>query len=311
MTRVVLVFCLSLFFPVATSADSKSDSSTILFLSDYGLNDDSVAICKGAMLRDAPTARIIDITHNVRKHSILDGTRLLANTSIYFTPGTIFVVVIEPGVGGKYKSIVAKSKQGQYFVLPDNGIISMVAERDGLESVREITNKKWISNTPENFTFHGRDIFCPVGAHLAQGGKFEDVGPVLSKPRMLNIPAVKETDHSVIGIILGADGSFGNLVTNVTGLDFDKLSYSIGDNVRIKIGDKEFHVKFANNFNEVPKGTPLVYMNATGSLSFAVNHGNFAEKYGVSPPAKIEIYHKSKAIANVPLGTSDRAPSGN
>jgi S-adenosyl-L-methionine hydrolase (adenosine-forming) len=315
MTRLAGAFCLILLFsaPHSARANDKDmvEGATILFLSDYGLNDDSVAVCKGAMLREAPNARIIDITHNVRKHSILDGTRLLFNTSMYFPPGTVFVVVIEPGVGGKYKSIVVKTKQGQIFVLPDNGIISMVADRDGLEVAREITNKKWISNVPQNFISHGRDIFCPVAARLARGEKFEEVGPIVTNPKRINIPAVQETDHSLIGIILGVDGSFGNITTNVTGLDFDKLNYQPGDRVRLKIGEKNIYPIFANNFNEVPKGTPLIFVNATGGISFAINHGNFGEKYGIQAPMKMELFHRSKAAVTEPLGASDRAPASN
>src|SRR5688572_16653582 len=147
---------------------------TIVFMSDFGTIDDSVAICKGVMIGIEAEARIIDITHEVRPFSILDAARFLSGTARHFGPGTVFVVVVDPGVGSVRKAIIVKSRKAQYFVLPDNGLITLVEQMDGIEGVREITNTKWMLGAALSSTFHGRDIFAPVAAHLANGKNWTD-----------------------------------------------------------------------------------------------------------------------------------------
>src|SRR5436853_7730537 len=143
---------------------------TIVFMTDFGAVHDSVAICRGVMYSIFPEVRIVDLTHQVTPFSILDGARFLYGAAPYYPAGAVFVVVIDPGVGSTRKAVVVKSKRGQYFVLPDNGLITLVEERDGLEAAREITNRDWMIGSALSSTFHGRDIFSPVGAHIAHGG---------------------------------------------------------------------------------------------------------------------------------------------
>jgi S-adenosyl-L-methionine hydrolase (adenosine-forming) len=149
---------------------------TIVFMTDFGVVDDSVALCKGVMYSIAPEVRIVDLTHQVTPFSILDGARFLYGATPYFPAGTVFVVVIDPGVGSTRKAVVVKSRRGQFFVLPDNGLMTLVEQRDGLESAREITNPAWMIGGKLSSTFHGRDIFSPVGAHLARGDDWTQVG---------------------------------------------------------------------------------------------------------------------------------------
>ena len=132
-------------------------------MTDFGVVDDSVALCKGVMYSIAPELRIVDLTHQVTPFSILDGARFLYGATPYFPAGTVFVVVIDPGVGSTRKAVVVKSKRGQYFVLPDNGLMTLVEDRDGIAAVREITNRDWMIGAALSSTFHGRDIFSPVG----------------------------------------------------------------------------------------------------------------------------------------------------
>src|SRR2546428_5699708 len=145
-------------------------------MTDFGTVDDSVAICKGVMYSIAPEARIVDLTHQVTPFSILDGARFLYGATPYYPAGTVFVVVVDAGVGSWRKALVVKSKRGQYFVLPDNGLITLVEQRDGLEGLREITNPAWIIAGVRSSTFHGRDIFSPVAAHLARGDDWTEAG---------------------------------------------------------------------------------------------------------------------------------------
>jgi len=151
------------------AADSALPRPTIVFMTDFGTLDDSVAICKGVMYSIAPDVRIVDLTHQVTPFSILDGARFLYGATSYYPSGTIFVVVVDPTVGSTRKAIVAKSKRGHYFVLPDNGLMTLVQDRDGLEGAREITNPNWMIGSALSSTFHGRDIFSPAGAHLGRG----------------------------------------------------------------------------------------------------------------------------------------------
>src|SRR5260221_1358701 len=154
--------------------------STIVFMTDFGLIDDSVALCRGVMYSIMPEVRIVDLTHQVTPFSIVDGARFLYGATPYYPAGTVFVVVIDPGVGSTRKAIVARSKRGQYFVLPDNGLLTLVEQRDGIEAVREITNAEWMIGSKLSSTFHGRDIFSPVGAHLARGDDWSKVGPAMA-----------------------------------------------------------------------------------------------------------------------------------
>src|SRR5713226_4584363 len=153
----------------ASQRASARRRPTIVFMTDFGIGNDAVAICRGVIYAIAEDVRITDISHTVRPYSIIDGARYLAGVTPYYGPGTVFLVVIDPGVGSARKPLVVKSKRGQYFVLPDNGLMTMVEDRDGIESIREITNQDWMIGARISSTFHGRDIFSPVGARVARG----------------------------------------------------------------------------------------------------------------------------------------------
>ena len=159
--------------PLAGAQTAKYPQ-TIVFMTDFGVVDDSVAICRGVMYSIMPEVRIVDLTHQVTPFSILDGARFFYGATPYYPAGTVFVVVIDPTVGSTRKAIVAKSKRGQYFVLPDNGLLTLVEQRDGIEGVHEITNTDWMIGTKLSSTFHGRDIFSPVGAHVARGRRLDE-----------------------------------------------------------------------------------------------------------------------------------------
>ena len=272
-------------------AQTTKYPQTIVFMTDFGEVDDSVAICRGVMYSIMPDVRIVDLTHQVIPFSILDGARFLFGATPYYPAGTVFVVVVDPGVGSSRKAIVAKSKRGQYFVLPDNGLLTLVEQRDGIDAVREITNTDWMIGTKTSSTFHGRDIFSPVGAHVARGEDWTKVGPempVASLVRLEMRPPHLD-DRGVSGEVIATDGPFGNLVTNVAADDFLQLGYERGQEVTVRIGDKEKKIMFARTFSDVPLGRPLLYIDSRGQLAIAVNQGNFAATYGVKPPVELFI----------------------
>ena len=273
------------------TASPKKYPPTIVFMTDFGVVDDSVALCKGVMYSIVPNVRIVDLTHQVTPYSILDGARYLYGATQYFPAGTVFVVVIDPGVGSVRKAIVARSKRGQYFVLPDNGLLTLVEQRDGIDAVRVISNPEWMIGPRLSSTFHGRDIFSPVGAHMARGDDWKTVGPEMPVKDMVRLQLKIATidAHGLKGTVIATDGPFGNLVTNVDAEDFFKLGYERGQEIPVSIGGKQTRIKFVKTFSDVPIGEPLLYIDSRGRLAMAVNQNSFAATYGVKPPEEFEI----------------------
>jgi S-adenosylmethionine hydrolase len=277
-------------------AQTEKYPQTIVFMTDFGVVDDSVALCRGVMYSIMPEVRIVDLTHQVTPFSILDGARFLYGTTPYFPAGTVFVVVIDPTVGSTRKAIVAKSKRGQYFVLPDNGLLTLVEQRDGIEGVHEITNTDWMIGTKLSSTFHGRDIFSPAGAHVARGDDWTKAGPevpVASLAR-LQLKAAQVDDRGATAEVIATDGPFGNLVTNLPAEDFLKLGYQRGQDVPVKIGNKEVKIKFVRTFSDVGLKQPLLYIDSRGRFALALNQGSFAEAYDVKPPLELFIPRAGK-----------------
>ena len=271
---------------------------TIVFMTDFGVANDAVAICKAVILGIVPDAHIMDITHQVTPYSIEEGARFLQGVTPYYPAGTVFLVVVDPGVGTSRKAIVVKSKKGQYFVLPDNGLITPVIDRDGLESAREITNTDWMIQSPISSTFHGRDIFSPVAAHLAAGGDFVLVGPEASQLVRLNPKAGIVTDKGIAGDVIALDDPFGSLVTDIPGDEFTKLAYRFGDKVPLLINRQLVTLPYVKTFMEVPVGEPLLYVDSRGRVGIAINQGNYSKQFGVTPPAPVFIARKG-----IPLKT--------
>lgn len=292
--RRMIVFAMVVLMVAAGScwaAESHKYPPTIVFMTDFGVVDDSVAICRGVMYGIMPEVRIVDLTHQVTPYSIFDGARYLYGAAPYFPAGTVFVVVVDPTVGSTRKAIVAHTKRGQYFVLPDNGVITLVDQRDGVDAVREITNPEWMIGSKLSSTFHGRDIFSPVGAHLARGDEWTKVGPEMAVKDLvrLDVKVAKIDEYGLHAEVIATDGPFGNLVTNVDGEDFLKLGYQHGQEVAVKIGDKELKMKFVNTFSDVPLGQPLLYIDSRGQLGLAVNQDSFSAVYGIKPPVELVI----------------------
>jgi hypothetical protein len=240
---------------------------TIVFMTDFGTANDAVAICKAVMLGITPDARIMDITHQVTPYSIEEGARFLAGVTPYYPAGTVFAVVIDPGVGTSRKAVIVKSKMGQYFVLPDNGLITPVIDRDGLDSAREIANQNWMIQSAISSTFHGRDIFSPAAAHLAAGWDFSLVGPVV--PQLVRLTPKMST-------------------TTGKGID--------GDIIVIQIEKRTVTLLYVKTFMDVPVGESLLYIDSRGRVGIAINQGNYSKKFNIEPPATISIPRKGTPI---------------
>ena len=280
--------------PLFIFAQASAPPPTVVFMTDFGVVDDSVALCKGVMYGIAPNLRIVDLTHQVTAFSIADGARFLFGAAPYFPSGTVFVGVVDPTVGSTRKAIVVKTKRGQFFVVPDNGLITMVAERDGVEGIREIANLDWMIGAKISSTFHGRDIFSPVGAHLARGDDWTQVGPELKDYVGLDLHAAKLDDRGLTGEVIALDGPFGNIVTNISADEFMKLGYQRGDSLKVTIAGREIEMPFVKTFSDVPLKKPLLFIDSRGRASFALNQSSFAAAYNVQPPQPIFIPRKGR-----------------
>ncbi|MFZ0270907.1 MAG: SAM-dependent chlorinase/fluorinase [Acidobacteriaceae bacterium] len=278
----------------ATTVPAAQPLRVIGFMSDFDVKDDAIGICKAVMEDVAPGVKVIDITHETTPYDIAQGARFLAGSALYFPKDSVFVGVVDPGVGSTRKAIIAKSKVGQFFVVPDNGLLTLVQDRDGIEAAREITNPDWMIGSKLSSTFHGRDIFSPAGAHLARGDDWTQAGPSLDVAQLvrINIPVATIDAKGLHGDVIGTDGPFGNLILDIPQAMFAQLGYQIGDPVPLTLNGKSYTIPLHKTFSDVPVGKPLFYIDSRGRLSLAINQGNFAESYKVHPPGQLFIPHK-------------------
>jgi len=197
-------------------------------------------------------------------------------------------------VGSTRKAIIAKSRVGQYFVLPDNGLLTLVQDRDGIVEAREITNPAWMIGSGISSTFHGRDIFSPAGAHLARGDDWTTAGPLLDVTKLVRLDLKNATvdAQGLHGVVIGTDGPYGNLVLNVPAETFAKLGYTLGDQVPVTLDGKHYAIPFVKTFSDVPIGKELFYIDSRGRLSIGINQRNFAVTHKVGEGAELTIPKK-------------------
>jgi len=281
LTTLVAIACL-----YSTAAWPQN---ALVLQSDFGTLDGAVAAMKGVAVGVSPEIRIYDLTHEVPAFNIWEAALRLVQVAEYWPSGTVFVSVVDPGVGTNRKSIVLKTNSGHYFVTPDNGTLTFVASRLGIAEVREIdeaVNRR--KNSENNYTFHGRDVYAYTGARLASGRiTFEQVGRLLPA-EVVTIPYEKarHEDGIVYGNVQTHDGTFGNLWTNVDRGTLGMLQLKIGDPVRVTIlrGTEvvlELTAPYVRTFGEVPIGAPLLYLNSLNNVSLAINQGSFAAHYQI------------------------------
>jgi S-adenosylmethionine hydrolase len=274
------------------AAKKPAARPTLVFMTDFGTANDAVAICKAVIIGMVPEVRIMDITHQVTPFSIEEGSRFLAGVTPYYPSGTVFLVVVDPGVGTSRRAVVVKSKKGQLFVLPDNGLITPVADRDGVEAAREITNPGWMIGDKISSTFHGRDIFSPAAAHLAEGDDWTLVGPEVRDLVRLHPRNAMVDLKGISAEVIALDDPFGSLVTDIQGEDFKMLGYALGEKVPVKIDKKPYIIPYVKTFMDVPVGQPLLYIDSRGRVGIALNERDFSKVNKVSPPAPVFIPRK-------------------
>lgn len=230
--------------------------SIITLLTDFGYKDGYVGAMKGVILSIDHKANIQDISHDIPPQDIQKAAFELFFYSKYFPKKTIHVVVVDPTVGTRRREIVAKT-ENYYYVAPDNGVLTYVLRNEKDITIREITNRKFFLPNVSH-TFHGRDIFAPVAAHLSIGDHFVEIGPVIKDPVLLDIPEMKREGSKIIGRVISVD-HFGNIITNITNDEIKHMK-----NIEITFGSKKIN-KISDTYASVKKGE---FVALIGSKSF-------------------------------------------
>jgi S-adenosyl-L-methionine hydrolase (adenosine-forming) len=262
--------------------------ATITFLTDFGLEDDFVGTCHGVMKRIAPDVEIIDLTHGIAPQSILQGALVLANT-IPFLPEGVHVAVVDPGVGSERRAVALRGG-GRLFVGPDNGLLIPAAEKvGGIESAHEITNREYALE-PVSATFHGRDVFAPAAAHLANGLDFAELGPPVEPSSLvrLELPQPEITQRSIRAKCLYID-RFGNMQLNLTRSDLEGCGVEAGHQVEVEYSGDRYYAVAARTFADARPGEIILYEDAYENVSLAISGGNAAQTFHVSAGADLRI----------------------
>jgi S-adenosylmethionine hydrolase len=246
----------------------------ITLTTDFGLSDPFVGIMKGVIFGIAPKAQIVDITHDIKSYDVVEGAFLIETSYRYFPEGTVHVVVVDPGVGSSRRPIAATA-HGQFFVGPDNGVLSGVMEGD----VYHITNRSLFLKSVSQ-TFHGRDIFSPVAAHLVRGTPIDWVGPRILDFIKNPLPVPCPVGTKVLGTVLHVD-RFGNIITNLRRKD-------LGNGFMIRIAGQPIK-HFYSSFSEAEPGQFFALEGSTGFIELALNQGSAADKLKVKRGTEIEV----------------------
>lgn len=262
----------------------------LVFQTDFGLADGAVSAMYGVAHGVNSALRIFDLTHDIPQYNIWEASYRLIQTVTYWDAGTVFVSVVDPGVGTNRKSIVAKTITGQYIVTPDNGTLTHVKRMCGIVEAREIDeNINRLPNSGASYTFHGRDVYAYTGARLAAGViDFEGVGPKINVDEIIELPTVEaaKDGDSITGTIDVLDVRFGSLWTNISRELFMGSGINYGDRVEVSIKNDTREVYrnimvFATSFAEVNVGETLVYVNSLDCLAVAINQGSFSKAYNI------------------------------
>jgi S-adenosyl-L-methionine hydrolase (adenosine-forming) len=261
----------------------------ITFLTDFGLMDDFVGTCHGVIKRIAPDAEIIDITHGISPQSILEGALVLANT-IPFMPEGIHLAVVDPGVGSERRAVVLRDESGRLYVGPDNGLLVPAAERcGGIAAACELVNPQyWLE--PVSKTFHGRDIFAPVAAHLAGGVALDALGRELDPGQLvrLEVPEPSVGRSSIRARALTVD-RFGNVQLNLNRTHLERAGILPGVRIELELATERFYAVAARTFSDVRRGEIVLYEDAYENVSIAMTSGNAAETLTASAGNEIRI----------------------
>ena len=298
-----MIRSLLLGFLLAASFLCFAQNKIVVFQSDFGLKDGAVSEMKGVAMGVSPELKLYDLTHEIPAYNIWEAAYRLQQSVPYWPAGTVFVSVVDPGVGTSRKSVVLKTKTGQFIVTPDNGTLTLLAESLGIDQIREIdesVNRR--QDSKKSYTFHGRDVYAFTAARLAAGViTYDQVGPLLKDQSVVSIPYQKAVMDGLVikGTIPVLDVQYGNVWTNIPQDLFDRLGVSFGAMVTVKVmhnGQVVYtgSMPYESTFGAVAVGQPLAYVNSLLQFSFALNQGNFAavNKVGSGGDWTVEVGKK-------------------
>jgi S-adenosylmethionine hydrolase len=261
----------------------------ITFLSDFGVTDDFVGTCHGVMRRIAPDADIIDITHGIAPQQVLQGALVLRNTLPYMPEG-VHLAVVDPGVGSDRKAVAVRSGDGRIFVGPDNGLLVPAAERmGGVTEAWELTEPRY-QLQPRSMTFHGRDVFAPVAAHLAGGRPPDELGPALEPASLvrLDVPVATVSSGEIVAHVLIVD-RFGNVQLNLATADLERVAIVPGTEIELEVGLERYYAVAAGTFADVGRGDIVLYEDSYRTIALAINEGDAASVVSARPGDEVRI----------------------
>ena len=273
---------------------------TVVFMSDFGYQDGAVSAMHGVADQVDSSLKLEDLTHDIPQFNIWEASYRLIQTVEYWAPGTVFVSVVDPGVGSERESVAVLLSSGHIIVTPDNGTLSHVAKGIGIlerRRISEVTNR--LKDSQRSYTFYGRDVYAYTGARLASGTiGFEEVGPLMDLGEIVELDLFENTvdDNSVVGQIDILDVRFGSLWTSIPFETFNNLGFSYGDRIEVQIFNNKTmvysnRVTYGKSFADVSLGMPIIYMNSVYHMALAINQGSFAKAYaiGVGSPWTIRF----------------------
>lgn len=279
-------------------SDAAEPNGIVVYQSDFGLKDGAVSSMHGVARSVDKDLILEDLTHEIPAFDIWNGAYMLFQTVPYWPEGTVFVSVVDPGVGSDRKSVVAELASGHFVVTPDNGTLTLLDDAIGISSVHEIDeNVGRLPGSSASFTFHGRDVYSYTAAQLAAGKlAFADVGPELDPTTLVAIAYQEPTvsDDAVSGTIPILDIQFGNVWTNIPQTILEEFGIAKDETLVVTIseaGDEKYQgeIPYVYTFSDVPEGDPLVYINSLGNVSLALNYDNFAATHGIGSGADWHI----------------------
>ena len=261
----------------------------VTLLTDYGRQDSFVGVCHGVMRSIEPDLRIIDITHGINRYAVREGALVLRNT-LPFMPVGVHIAVVDPQVGTERRAVALRTGDGRTLVGPDNGLLSLAWERcGGVELAVDVTRSQHRLE-PVSATFHGRDIFAPVAAHLAAGAQLADAGDPLDPSALatVELPEPRHEDGTLVAHALVLD-RFGNVGLNVGHEQLAGSGLTLGGTIEVETGGERYLAKYAQTFADVTTGELLVYEDSYRSLAVAINRGDAAATLGLRPDAEVRL----------------------
>ena len=261
----------------------------VTLLTDYGHDDEFIGVCHGVIHSIAPELRVLDVTHGIGRYDVRHGAVVLRNTLPYLPVG-VHMAVVDPQVGTERRAVALATGDGRILVGPDNGLLSLAWERAGGVTLAVDVTRSQHRLEPVSATFHGRDVFAPVAAHLASGAELADAGDPLPPEELetLELPEPRQEGDTLVAHALVCD-RFGNVALDV---DHERLQGSglrLGEAVEVEVGDRMRMATYAHTFADVEPGELLVYEDAYRTLALAVNRGDAAAMLGVEPDAEVRL----------------------